>query len=127
MLTAHSRVETAKSSRFLQALCGHFSRKVPAEYDASRGVVSFPFGRCELRAEPDALLLRVEANDPASLDRAKEVVGGHLERFGVKEGFQVRWDAEGDRSWAGNESDAVEADASEADPADASTSEAAAG
>lgn len=90
-MTADARVETEKGSRYLQALCGHFSRKVKAEYSPERGHITFAMGTCELRAEPEALLLHVEAPDEASFAQLKDVVGGHLERFAAKDVLTVTW------------------------------------
>ena len=91
MLTTAARVPTVKSSRYLQALCGHFSHKTTAEWNAEEGNVTFPFGTCQLRAEPDALLLRVEAADAEALERGKDVVARHLEKFAAKDGLKVHW------------------------------------
>lgn len=90
-MTADARVETDKGSRYLQALCGHFSRKVQTNYTAEVGTVDFGIGSCELRAEPDALLLHVEAPDETSFEQVKDVVGGHLERFAAKDELTVQW------------------------------------
>ena len=90
-MTADAHVQTTKGSRYLQALCGHFSRKTEADYNAERGRVDFGFGSCELRAEAEALLLQVEAPDAESFARVKNVVGGHLERFAAKDELKVRW------------------------------------
>jgi hypothetical protein len=91
VMTADARVETEKSSRYLQALCGHFSRKVKAEYSSEHGRVDFGFGVCTLRAETDALLLHVEADNAETCGRVKDVVGGHLERFAAMDELTVIW------------------------------------
>src|SRR5680860_361711 len=90
-MIAHALVHTPKASRYLQALCGHFSHKTTVDNDAARGHVTFPFGTCELRADATTLTLRVEADDAEAMTRAKEVVGGHLERFAVKDDLRVAW------------------------------------
>ena len=93
-MTAHAQIETPKSSRYLQALCGHFSRKTAADYDAHRGKVTFDFGHCDLQAEPDTLVLRAEADSEADLERVKQVIGSHLERFAAKDDLKVQWSSE---------------------------------
>lgn len=90
-MEAEARVRTEKGSRYLQALCGHFSRKTRANYTAEQGTVDFGVGSCELRAEQDALLLHADAPDEISLEQVKDVVGGHLERFAAKDELTVTW------------------------------------
>lgn len=88
---AHAVVATDKASRYLQALCGHFQRKVDATWDARAGDVTFPFGRCTMRADGAALHLAVAADSADAFDRVREVVGGHLERFAVHDALRVTW------------------------------------
>ena len=90
-MKAHAHIETPKSSRYLQALCGHFSRKTKADYDAKQGKVTFDFGHCDMEAESDALVLFAEADTEANLERLKKVIGSHLERFAVKDDLKVQW------------------------------------
>lgn len=90
-MIADAHVETEKGSRYLQALCGHFSRKVVAVYSPKQGHIDFISGTCDLRAEPGALVLQVEAPDAETFARVKDVVGGHLERFAAKDGLRVQW------------------------------------
>jgi len=47
---AQTNVETAKASRYLQALCGHFSSKVNTKWTKVDGEVDFGFGRCSMTA-----------------------------------------------------------------------------
>lgn len=100
-LIAETQVETAKAAKYLKWLCGHFKLKVPAEYDDHQGRVQFPFGVCQLHARPDALTIRVEADDADAFARIKHVVGDHLERFGRKEALQVVWLDQPSREQAG--------------------------
>lgn len=90
-LTANARVATEKSSRYLQALCGHFSHKTTATWDKENGTVNFPFGVCELKAQPQELIIKIEANDEEGLERGKDVLARHLEKFAAKDGLKVHW------------------------------------
>ena len=46
-----------------------------------------------MSAEPDALDIRLDVADPASVDRAKEVVASHLDRFAFREApLSFRWE-----------------------------------
>ncbi len=69
MLIAEARVETERSGRYPVQLCRHFNdeeqahpeEQVHVEWSDDRGVASFGWGRCTLRADPGALTLRAEA------------------------------------------------------------------
>lgn len=87
---AHARVQTPKASRYLKALCNHFSRKVTASYDDENGRVEFPFGDCTFHAEPDVLLISVSAASNGLLAQVKDVVADHLIRFSQEE-CEVNW------------------------------------
>jgi hypothetical protein len=88
MLITEARVETERSSQFLAQLCSHFAHKAQAhpemhthvEWSDDRGVASFGWGQCTLRADPGALTLRAEA-----------LVADHLERFGRRGHLTVTW------------------------------------
>jgi uncharacterized protein len=89
---AKAVVATERASGYLQQLCKHFGHGAPVEFDATSGSIAFPFGTCTLSASPaDRLSLRVAASTPEDLERTKEVVGGHLERFAFREGLHVEW------------------------------------
>jgi hypothetical protein len=99
MLIAEARVETRRSSRYLVQLCKHVHHIAQAqpetrarvEWSDDRGVVSFVWGRCTLRADPDALLLRAEASDEEHLQRVEHRVAELLERAGRRDNLSVTW------------------------------------
>lgn len=91
-MKAEAHISTERASHYIKTLCRHFSHKVQAEFNDTRGDVKFPFGDCEMTAEPGELVLRVQAEDEDSLDRLQEVVGGHLEEFAYRgETIAVQW------------------------------------
>jgi len=92
MLNAQATVQTPKASRYLKALCNHFNRKVTAEYDDNHGTVQFGFGTCEMDADDQQLVIRVQAEDDENFARVKYVVSDHLERFSGDEGLRVQWE-----------------------------------
>lgn len=61
------------------------------EWSDDRGVASFGWGRCTLRAQPDVLTLRAEAPDEEKLRRVEELVADHLKRFGKRDRLRVPW------------------------------------
>ena len=91
-MKAEAHIPTTRASHYIKTLCRHFSHKVPAQFTNERGDVQFPFGVCEMLAQPNELVLRVEAPDDEQFVRMKDVVGGHLEEFAYRgETITVTW------------------------------------
>ena len=80
-----ARVPTGHAARYLQQLCKHWSHKLDVTLDGSTGVVRFPDAVATMTAEPDALVVLVEAADEGTLERMKGVVSRHLDRFAFRE------------------------------------------
>ena len=55
------------------------------------GTLTLPWGRCTLRAAPGLLTVRVEADDPESLGRLRDLVTTHLGRFSRRDPLTVEW------------------------------------
>ncbi|MBN2471610.1 MAG: DUF2218 domain-containing protein [Anaerolineae bacterium] len=92
MLSAQTHVTTARAERYLKALCNHFSRKVQAEHTGTQGTVQFGFATCEMAAEPDTLVIHVQAENAENFARVKAVVGSHLEQFSANsETLLIQW------------------------------------
>jgi hypothetical protein len=85
MPKATSTFETARASRYLQAMCKHFAHKVPVSYDAASGTADMPFGLVAMHAAGNTLRFEIEAADDPSLDRLKYVVEAHIVRFAFRE------------------------------------------
>jgi hypothetical protein len=92
---AEARVPTKAGSRYLQQLCKHWAHNLVVEFTAERGSVTFPKdarganwrgeSRLIMTAEPEALVCRIEASEPAQLEGMKGVVARHLDRFAFRE------------------------------------------
>jgi hypothetical protein len=56
-------------------------------------VIEFPggVGTCRITAEPDCLVLAIEAAGPADLARLQQIIGANIERFTAREGLTVQW------------------------------------
>ena len=80
-----ARVPTANGARYLQQLCKHWSHKLEVQLSDDEGIVRFPNGVATMKADADALTVRVEADDDETLQRMKGVVASHLDRFAFKE------------------------------------------
>jgi uncharacterized protein len=91
-VTSTSRVVTDRGERYRKQLASHFGNKVEVAEEPDRAVLKWGFGGATtLTVEPDALVMRADADDEQTLDRVKDVTGRHLERFGEKDGLVVTW------------------------------------
>lgn len=110
MPTADGRVATPRARRYLFQLCRH-ARRMPShpahggrphhaagapaihhvEWTDTEGLLRLDSGVCSLHANPDALLLHVEAVDDPALRRIRHLLTTRLEGFGRRDGLQVEW------------------------------------
>jgi hypothetical protein len=96
MTASHARISTANASRYLQQVCKHWSHKFSVEFTPERGCVPFAEDRiCRFEAEPQALIMHLEAPDDESLTRLQDVVVDHVKRFAFREDLgEVAWSRE---------------------------------
>jgi hypothetical protein len=97
---SEARVPTPKAERYGKQLCAHAAWKAPrAEWTPPEGVIEFPddMGTCRITAEPDQLVLAIEATGPANLAGIQQRIGGLVERFGSRDGLKVIWTQHQDR------------------------------
>ena len=93
MNTSEARVATTSARRYLGQMCSHFGHRRPATTDGDTGRIGFEGGDCVMRAEAEALVLRIEAEDEASRERLEGVAARHLERFMFREPPTIEWRA----------------------------------
>lgn len=85
MPTASARIETPNARKYLAQLSKHFAHKIAVEGSEDDARLSFPAGPIHLSADDAALHVRVEAADAESIDRLKDVLWRHFERFAFRE------------------------------------------
>ncbi len=85
MLTAHTTIETPNARKYLAQLSKHFAHKIEVETSDDDARLSFPAGPIHLKADGAALSVSVEAADKEGVDRLKDVLWRHLERFAFRE------------------------------------------
>lgn len=90
-LISEGRVATPMASVYLGRLCKHFAKKAHAVWDANDGVAEFPFGRCELRADPHTLSFRCIAPDGEAMARLQSVISDHVGMFTKRNPLRVCW------------------------------------
>jgi hypothetical protein len=93
MPASSARVATANATRYLQQVCKHWSHKFAVEFTPERGRVPFADDRlCDFEAEPQALVMHIEAPDDESLMHTQNVVVDHVKRFAFREDLgEVAW------------------------------------
>ena len=91
MTRSNTEIATAHASRYLQQLCKHFAHKLPVSFDPQQGQISFPIGECHLKADGEKLAIEVVSPDAEQLEKLKDVVIRHLERFAFREELAVSW------------------------------------
>ncbi len=84
-MTVTANVPTTNASRYLQQLCKHWSHKFETDFSPEQGVIAFPMGPIRMAAQPDALVVSLEPNADADVERFKQVVAEHIDRFAFKE------------------------------------------
>lgn len=91
--TSTADVATEKPVPYMRQLCKHFGHRIETSYDETTGYIVFGDGRCDLQAIVDDGILRltVSADSDENVERVREVVGSHLERFGRRDELAVSW------------------------------------
>ena len=84
-MTVTATVPTTNGSRYLQQLCKHWSHKFETSFDPEKGEIAFPMGPIRMAANPQALVVTLEPNADADVERFKQVVADHLDRFAFRE------------------------------------------
>ena len=98
MAIVTGRANTASGSKYLQQLCKHWAHKFEVEFSENRGQVRFPSAVAIMTANADALVVTIETDDAQAVERLKEVVATHLDRFAFREApLPFNWSAIEDR------------------------------
>ncbi|MDR6787752.1 hypothetical protein J2Y58_001104 [Sphingomonas sp. BE138] len=81
-----ARVPTHSASRYLQQLAKHWSHKLEVSFSEQEARIAFPNGAVlDLRADSETLDVRLEVAEGGDVERMKEVVASHLDRFAFRE------------------------------------------
>ena len=81
-----ARVPTHSASRYLQQLCKHWSHKMAVEFSPEEGTIDFPNGsRLAMKADSDTLDVMLSVPVGEDVERMREVVSSHLNRFAFRE------------------------------------------
>jgi len=81
-----ARVPTHSASKYLQQLAKHWSHKMEVTFSEEEGRIAFPNGAVlEMRADSETLDVVLTVPDGDDVDRMREVVSSHLDRFAFRE------------------------------------------
>ena len=94
MIRFQGAAATASASLYMTKLCKHFRHKIVVEFDERSADARFPFGRCLMRAEAQALRFDCQADDAEAAARIRFVLDDHLVRFARKENLSIAWSEE---------------------------------
>ncbi|TMR88409.1 DUF2218 domain-containing protein [Nonomuraea basaltis] len=119
MPTTEARVTTERAGRYLVQLCRHAGqmghgfpahpgrgphmggerpKNIKADWSETDGTITVDGGTCVLHATPEALTLRVEAEDEERLQRIQALVTRNLTRMGRRDDLTVDWTRPGPAS-----------------------------
>jgi len=85
MASATGIAPTENGSRYLQQLCKHWAHKFEVNFDAGSGRIDLNGTQVDLSASPTDLTVLLDAPDAETLEKMKQVVADHLDRFAFRE------------------------------------------
>lgn len=88
-MQVESRLPTENASTYIRQLCKHFAHKVNATYTETSGHVQFDGGSCEMIAEPEMLIFRIQTDDTERIPMFQSVIDRHLEKFAIRETLPI--------------------------------------
>lgn len=94
-LSTTARVPTAHASKYLQQTCKHWEHNLSVVFTPEHGTIVFPKdarganfpgdATVTFDAEPDALLVRIDASAVEQLEALQGAVARHVDRFAFRE------------------------------------------
>lgn len=94
MSEARATVPTQSGGKYVQQLCKHWSHKLPVQLEGDTGVVTFDTAVTTMKAGPEAIEVTIRGEDREAVERLKDVVARHLDRFAFREApltFEWTW------------------------------------
>lgn len=85
MTQVEAHVATASGGKYVRQLCKHWAHKLPVELEGDTGVVTFEGAVATMAAGAEEIHVTVSGQDHETVDRLKDVVAGHIDRFAFRE------------------------------------------
>jgi hypothetical protein len=94
-LTARADVLTEAPARYAKQLVSHLGRRLTWTVEGGTSTAQIGEATAVILVGDGVLTLQAQAPDESSLERAKHVLGSHLERFGQRNELTVAWTTDG--------------------------------
>ncbi|MGW7683829.1 DUF2218 domain-containing protein [Kribbella sp. NPDC054772] len=95
MPVVEARLGTSRADRYLAQLTSHLSHRPGGlrvvSTSAEELVIDLGTATWSVRATPEQLILRVEADDAGALEQQSARVADRVEQIGRRDGLQVSW------------------------------------
>jgi len=92
MRVSTAEVVTENAASYMRKLCAHWSHKFAVTVEGDHGTIELPGAKCDMRASPAALTVRLELKEEdADEPRMRKVLEEHLQRFGFQEELVFVW------------------------------------
>jgi hypothetical protein len=93
MYYSKALINSEHAARYLQTLCRHFSRKVPADWNDVRGEVNFAMGDCQFihLGKTNQLELTCNADSLEKLTTIKKILEQHITMLSRRETIVLIW------------------------------------
>ena len=91
-LTARADVRTDAPGRYAKQLVAHLGHKLEFTTVGAVSTATIGTGVGAVEVGDGVLVLHATGPDTAALERVKDVLGRHLERFGTRQELAVVWD-----------------------------------
>ena len=95
-LTARADVRTETPERYAKQLVAHLGHRVEFTTVGNLSTATIGAGVGAVEVGEGVLTLHASGADAEALDRVKDVLGRHLERFGTRQELAVVWTRTGD-------------------------------
>lgn len=85
MSEARASVPTGAGAKYVQQLCKHWAHKLPVTLEGETGIVTFEGAVATMRSEAQTIEVSIRGEDREVIERLKDVVAKHLDRFAFRE------------------------------------------
>ncbi len=85
MTTVQAIVPTLNGGKYVRQLGQHWSHKLDVAFEGDRATIRFPDAIALLDPDADAIAVSISGEDAATVERLKDVVSKHLDRFAFRE------------------------------------------
>jgi hypothetical protein len=91
MITSRAAVATQTPERYAKQLIAHLGRRIEFATEGAVTTGRMVGGTGRIIVEDGRLMLEAQAADRQTVELVQDVLGGHLKRFGEREGLDVAW------------------------------------